>query len=86
MLLLGRYYCWLLLLLINAATAKVLVFQHHQLLLSIAVANLDSISNIPAMLLVLQLFLPTIIKTRFICVVFDLSGLLAYTNNPDKKK
>jgi len=64
MLLLGRYYCWLLLLLINAATAKVLVFQHQQLLLSIAVANLDSISNIPAMLLVLQqqLFLPTILK------------------------
>ena len=63
MLLLGRYYCWLLLLLINAATAKVLVFQHQQLLLSIAVANLDSISNIPAMLLVLQqqLFLPTIL-------------------------
>jgi len=45
MLLLGRFYCWLLLLLIKAATAKVLVFQHQQLLLSIAVANLDSISN-----------------------------------------
>ena len=45
MLLLGRYYCWLFLLLINAATAKVLVFQHQQLLLSIAVANLDSINT-----------------------------------------
>ena len=45
MLLLGRYYCWLLLLLINAATAKVLVFQQQQLLLSIAVANLERISN-----------------------------------------
>jgi len=44
-LLLGRYYCWLLLLLINAATAKVLVFQQQQLLLSIAVANLERISN-----------------------------------------
>jgi len=57
-------------LLIKAATAKVLVFQHHQLLLSVAVANLDSISNIPAILLVLQqqLFLPTIFLSFFISI------------------
>jgi len=45
MLLVRRYYCWLLLLLIKAATAKVLVFQHQQLLLSIAILNIDSISK-----------------------------------------
>jgi len=50
-------------LLIKAATAKVLVFQQQHLLLSIAVAYLNSINNIKAILLVLQqqFFLPTLL-------------------------
>jgi len=68
--------------LIKLAIAKVLVFQHQHLLLSIAVADLNSINNIPAMLLVLQqqFFLPTIVFSHNIiptsCTIFRFKFLM----------